>query len=130
MYWIITIQPVVCGKRKKWSFLAVYDSDHPQARWGGSVKFYPVSPNYAEMQEMVNRSFVTPKSIPHTLRDDNRQIYLCTQHMNNIHHGQHKGELITTAASCLRYAMRWVTVFELGLIDQETWDLFQDHGKI
>jgi hypothetical protein len=130
MYWQIRIHPVVCGKRKDWTLLAVYDSDHPQQRWGGSVKFYPVKPNYNEMMQMVNRSKVTPKSIPHLLMDEEKQIYMCTQDKNNIYAGHEKGERVTTAAACLRFAMRWITVFELGLIDQKTWSLFQQHGKI
>ncbi|MGN1197924.1 MAG: hypothetical protein ACI4TA_10005 [Acetatifactor sp.] len=130
MYWTIRIRPVVCGKRKDWTLLAVYDSDHPQQRWGGSVKFYPAKPNYDEMMQMVNRSKVTPKSIPHLLRDADNQIYMCTQDRNNIYAGHNKGEKVTTAAACLRFAMRWITVFELGLIDQKTWSLFHEHGKI
>lgn len=130
MYWTIRIHPVVCGKRKDWTLLAVYDSDHPQQRWGGSVKFYPVKPNYDEMMQMVNRSKVTPKTIPHLLRDEDNQIYMCTQDRNNIYAGHNKGEKVTTAAACLRFAMRWITVFELGLIDQKTWSLFHEHGKI
>ena len=130
MYWQIRIRPVVCGKRKDWTLLAVYDSDHPQQRWGGSVKFYPVKPNYAEMMDLVNRSRVTPKCIPHLLRDESNQIYMCTQARSNIHAGREAGEKVTTAAACLRFAMRWITVFELGLIDQQTWTLFQAHGKI
>ncbi len=130
MYWTVRLHPVVCGKRKDWTLLAVYDPDHPQARWGGSVKFYPVKPNYNEMMQLVNQSRVTPKTIPHLLTDEDNQIYMCTQHKDNIHPGTHKGELVTTAAACLRFAMRWITVFELGLIDQKTWSLFQEHGKI
>lgn len=130
MYWTVRIHPVVCGKRKDWTLLAVYDPDHPQQRWGGSVKFYPVKPNYDEMMQLVNRSSVTPKSIPHLLRDEDDQIYMCTQDRNNISAGQHKGEKVTTAAACLRFAMRWITVFELGLIDQKTWTMFQHHGEI
>ena len=130
MYWTIRIHPVVCGSRKDWTLLAVYDSDHPQQRWGGSVKFYPVKPNYDEMMKMVNHSRVTPKTIPHLLRDDDNQIYMCTQDRNNIYAGQSRGQKVTTAAACLRFAMRWITVFELGLIDQKTWSLFHEHGKI
>ena len=130
MAWEIRIRPVICGQRKDWTLLAVYDSDHPAQRWGGSVKFYPVKPNYEEMQQMVNRSSVTPKTIPHLLRDSEEQIYLCTQHRRNIYAGRNSKEKVTSAAACLRFAMRWITVFELGLIDQKTWSLFQDHGKI
>lgn len=130
MAWEIRIRPVVCGQRKDWTLLAIYDSDHPAQRWGGSVKFYPIKPNYEEMQQMVNRSHVTPKIIPHTLRDDYGQIYLCTQDRKNIHASGAPYGKVTSAAACLRFAMRWISVFELGLIDQKTWSLFQDHGKI
>ena len=130
MYWQVRIHPVVCGQRKDWTLLAVYDSDHPQQRWGGSVKFYPVKPNYNEMMQLVNRSSVTPKTIPHLLRDEDNQIYMCTQDRNNIFASHEKGGKVTTAAACLRFAMRWITVFELGLIDQKTWSLFHEHGKI
>ena len=79
---------------------------------------------------MVARSRVTPKTIPHLLTDEQGQLYMCTQDRNRIEAGVNKGDRVDTAASCLRYAMRWITVFELGLIDQRTWTLFQDHGKI
>lgn len=131
MYWQLSIHPVnALGRRRDWTFLAVYDSDHPQQRWGGSVKFYPVKPNYEDMCKLVERSRVTPKRIPHLLRDNENQVYMCTQDRTKIQAGHKKGEEVATAATGLRLAMRWVNVFELGLIDQKTWDMFQDEGKI
>lgn len=138
LYWNITIRPVICGKRKNWTFLAVYDSDHPRHSFGGSVKFYPVKPNYIEMVHLVNSSNVVPKTIPHLLRDDLNQIYICTNAYSSLviptsksrtRNFQQLCEKVSAATS-LRYAMRWVTVFELGLIDQKTWSLFHEHGKI
>ena len=130
MYWTVRLRPVICGKRKDWTILMVYDEDHPQVRWGGSLKVYPVKPNIDEMQALVDRAFVSPKTIPHLLRDDDQQLYMCTQHTDNVHAGRNRGEKVTTAAACLRFAMRWITVFELGLIDQTTWSKFQAHGEI
>ncbi|MBG0787548.1 MAG: hypothetical protein H0S79_20860 [Anaerolineaceae bacterium] len=130
MYWQIRIHPVICGSRKDWTLLAVYDSDHPQKRYSGSVRFYPAKPNYLEMVERVNQSMVKPKTIPHLWRDKDKQFYFCSQDVRNIHAGRGKGEKVTTAAACLRFAMRWITIFELGLIDQKTWSLFHQHGKI
>jgi len=104
----------------------VYDDDHPQKGWGGSVKVYPVKPNFNEMLAMVNRSSVTPKTIPHMVRDNDQQLYMCTQHRDNIR----IDERCFSAAEGLRYAMRWITVFELGLIDQITWSKFQSDGQI
>lgn len=130
MYWTIRLQPVVVGKRKDWTFLAVYDSDHPQQRWGGSVKYYPAKPNYSEMLKMLQKAYPGTIQVPHTLRDEKNNIYICTQDQDLVHASHEKGGLVTSAASCLRFAMRWVTVFELSLIDPKTWELFQQHGKI
>ena len=130
MYWSVRLRPIICGQRKDWTILMVYDNDHPQIRHGGSLKAYPAKPNIDEMQAMVNRSSVSPKNIPHLMQDEDRQLYMCTQDINNIHGGRKKGEKVTTAAACLRFAMRWITVFELGLIDPTTWAKFQRHGEI
>jgi hypothetical protein len=131
MYWTINLRPVNAkGEARNWVLLGVYDEDHPQQRWGGSVKFYPVSPNYDEMMELVRKSSVTPKRIPHLLRDNDGQVYMCSQDRNRIEAGHNRGDRVTTAATGLRFAMRWINVFELGLIDQKTWDLFQKEGMI
>lgn len=132
MYWRITLQPVVCGERKHWTVLAVYDYDHPQRRWGGSIKFYPVKPNYEEMVQMVNKSEVLPKSIPHLLKDTNNQIYICSIQRPILDLKQTYNDLCEelSVATSLRNVMRWITVFELGLIDQKTWYLFHEFGKI
>lgn len=130
--WLISLHPVVCGSRKHWELLAVYDHDHPHKRWGGSVRMYPLSPNINQMKNMVINSGIKydrSTIIPHLL-SDGKEIYLCTQDMNNINDGSGKDKKITSAAACLRFASRWITVFELGLIDQKTWDLFNQHGKI
>ena len=130
MYCEIQLMPIICGKRMPFNCIMIYDNDHPQICWGGSVKAYPAKPNIREMQAMVDRSHVYPKSIPHLLRDEDGQLYLCSQHKNNIHAGRKQGEKVTTAAACLRYVMRWYTIFALGLMDQTTWTKFQKHGEI
>ena len=123
MYWQVRIHPVVCGKRKDWTLLAIYDSKHPIAG-GSGIKWYPAKPNYNEMMQMVNNSNITPKTIPHLLRDDDNRIYICTQGKPDL--DEYYGVKVRTAAYSLRFAMRWITYFELGLIDQQTWSLF--HG--
>lgn len=131
MYWQIHLRPVNAkGEARDWTLLGVYDEDHPQQRWGGSVKFYPVSPNYDEMMELVRKAHVSPARIPHLLRDGDGQVYMCSQDRTRIKSGHNRGELVTTAATGLRFAMRWINIFELGLIDQKTWTMFQHEGEI
>lgn len=127
MFWTISLSPKILDEHHDWTFLAVYDADHPQQRWGGSVKFYPVSPNYQEMQARLEASDVTPKIIPHVLRDDERQAYVCSQHMDMIDAGHKKGDKVTSASGCLRNVIWWVNMFEWGLIDQDIWSEFQRH---
>lgn len=123
MYWQVRIRPDVLGERKDWTFLAVYDEDHPKQRWGGSVKFYPVSPNYEEMKARVEESSVTPKTIPHMLHDSENQLYLCSQHRDLVE----AGKMVTSASACLRNVIYWVNMFEWGLLDQAIWDEFHIH---
>ena len=125
MYWQVRIRPDVLGKRKDWTFLAVYDADHPQKRWGGSVKFYPVKPNFEEMKALVEASSVTPKTIPHVLHDTENQVYLCSQHRDIVE----AGDKVLSASGCLRNVIYWVNMFEWGLLDQAIWDEFHMHRQ-
>ena len=158
MYWIINLNPVVCGKRCRWTLLAVYDDDHPKKCWGGSVKFYPVKPNIQEMHAMVARSHVTPEIIPCLLRDEQGQLWICYQSCDIlirairtwINRGNDVNQDIDTiirttleqeglgvnrddgamytAASCLSSIMQWIILFELGLMDQRKWSVFSGTG--
>ncbi|MDR1541421.1 MAG: hypothetical protein LBU32_26170 [Clostridiales bacterium] len=126
MFWRVAVSPTVAGRRtRKWTLLMVYDDDHPKVRYGGSVKVYPVLPNHADMMALVRNSRVTPKTIPHLLAGPGG-FYMCTADTASIQADQR----VTSAAQCLRFAMRWINVFELGLRDQRTWSLFQKHGRI
>lgn len=121
MYSIIETHPIISGQRKDWTLLAVYDSDHPHRRWGGSVKFYPIKPNYEEMLRRVNNSNVTPNSIPHLLRDETNQIYISA-----VNHEQ----IVINATTALANVMRWISMFEIGLTNQNIWSVFCGTGKL
>ena len=131
MYWLVRFCPVVAGRKTRTYTLAlVYDEDHPKLRYGSSVKAYPLSPTIDELQQMINRMpNVSPKNIPHTLVDSRGERYLCSADTSNIKTDMKNGG-VTSAATSLRFAMRWINIFELGLIDPETWAKFQRHGEI
>lgn len=131
MYWIVRFCPIVAGRRTRpYRLMLVYDPDHPKARYGTSVRAYLVTPTLDELQQIVNRMpSVSPKNIPHTLPDGSGGRYLCSSHYTDVKTDL-GGEGVTSAATSLRFAMRWVTIFELGLLDPVTWKLFQGHGKI
>lgn len=131
MYWLVKFSPIVAGRKTRTYHLAlVYDEDHPKARYGSSVKAYLLSPTIDELQQMVNRMpSVSPKNIPHTLVDSKGERYLCSADTTNIKTDLKHGG-VTSAATSLRFAMRWINIFELGMIDPETWGKFQKHGEI
>ena len=54
---------------------------------------------------------------------------MCSADTSNIKTDMKNGG-VTSAATSLRFAMRWINIFELGLIDPETWAKFQRHGEI
>ena len=131
MYWSGSCTPVVAGrKRRTYNFLLVYDPEHPNIRFGSSVKCYLIGPTIDDLQTIVNRNpLITEKKIPHLLVDQKNELYLCSSDRSDCSDDLSNGG-ITSAATSLRFAMRWMNAFELGLIDPETWGDFQLHGVI
>lgn len=133
--WMIHCQPSIAGRDKRYcrayDIALIYDNDHPQARYGSSVKAYPLNPTVDQLQDIVNRtSGVSPKNIPHLLRDGNGELYLCSADIRDVSTSLDSKGGITSAATSLRFALRWINIFELGLIDPVTWGKFQKHGEI
>ena len=132
MYWTVQFTPTIAGKKTRTYNLAlVYDEDHPKARYGSSVKAYLLRPTIEDLQKIVNNTpGITDKSIPHLLRDSKGELYLCSVDTSNCKDDLDKGG-ITSAATSLRFAMKWINIFEMGLVDPDyTWKKFQKHGEI
>jgi hypothetical protein len=125
MYWNIKLQPIVCGSRKNWALLMVYHDDHPQKTWGCSINIYPVTPSSDEMLERMNAARIESQHIPNTIRDCFGNVHLSVESRISYERSR---ITIASAAALLRQAMRWVTAFELGLIDPKTWANFQGYG--
>ena len=133
--WMVHCQPSIAGRDKRYcrayDIALIYDNDHPQARYGSSVKAYLLKPTVDQLQDIVNRtSGVTPKNIPHLLKDGNGELYLCSADTRNVSTSLDSAGGITSAATSLRFALKWINIFELGLIDPVTWGKFQRHGEI
>ena len=133
--WMVHCQPSIAGRDKRfcraYDIALIYDNDHPQARYGSSVKAYLLNPTVDQLQDIVNRtSGVAPKNIPHLLRDGNGELYLCSADTRDVSTSLDSAGGITSAATSLRFALRWINIFELGLIDPVTWGKFQRHGEI
>ena len=117
MYWKVKICPFIRGERKEWMVLAVYSSDYPSK---DSFRFYPVSPSYSEMTEIVRLSEVTPKIVPHLFRDNNQLICFDIASANDV---LSKNGVESVVPGIARVA-RWIYHFEIGLGDPKVWKMF------
>lgn len=90
---------------REYHVMAVYDNNHPNQRMGSSVRVYLIMPDVDEL-------IAECKFLPHhLLRDDVGNTYLCTNEAGD----QLIGTTITTAASVLGWAQKWLIAYELVL---------------
>ena len=122
MYWVGSLSPELYRSNKPWYVQAVYQHNHPDnSNYGGSVRIYTIEPN---LEKMIKRSKIG--SIPHTLHDEEGQIYLCTANMDDVK----AGNVVTSAASSLAWAAKWISSFELWIGGEISGDEFGSHGRI
>jgi hypothetical protein len=115
--WLGSVAPgLLKGGKRTYLLHAVYDHNHPHnSSFGGSVKVYVLDPDLDDMSERLK--------IPHLLRDSAGSVYLCTAR----HEDFKAGKVTTSAASALAWAVKWISLFELYLSDEVTYDQFAGH---
>lgn len=107
-----------------WNVMAVYDNDHgfrskESMGMGGTVKIYLVEP---DINELISSLDWRPH---HLLIDSNNQLYLCTTEAQYVKTGNE----VTSAASSLAWAVKWLMCFELVLTgDMTTAEFDKPHG--
>lgn len=128
LYWIGAVSPGVYetkfGVKRTYNLMAVYQQNHPEQRMGSSVFVYPVLPDAEELMEELYRK--TGKYPSHILRDSNNQRYLCTAESSNVM----TGNTVTTAASVIGWAVKWLLAFELVLTGDLPVEKFNEHHGI
>jgi hypothetical protein len=62
----------------------------------------------------------------HLLRDSDNQLYLCTAEADDIK----VGKKVTSAASVVGWAVKWLLAFELVLTGDLPKEKFNEHGGI
>jgi hypothetical protein len=103
-----------------WNILAVYNNNHPQQVMGSSVRIYLIDP---DINEIIEGLGWTPT---HLLRDSSNQVYLCTAEAGNIKTGKE----VTSAASVIAWAVKWLMAFELVWTGDLPKEKFNEHGGI
>lgn len=104
--------------RGRWYLQAVYDNNHPHNNtYGGSVKVYAVEPDLETLQERLG------EPIPHLLKDAGGNLYMCTARMEDVT----TGRTVTSAASSLSWAAKWISAFELWMAGELSTEYFAGH---
>ena len=123
MYWKIRLFPIICGNRKDWTIFIVYHDSHPlRDKYGCTINVYPVKPNAEEILKMINEAGISSTTIPNTIKDCDGLIQLSVETIEWTDQSK-----VITAAKYLINAMRWISFFELGLIDNTTWAIFSGY---
>lgn len=109
-YWIITLNPNVCGNCRRWTILAVYDRDYTN---NFECRFYPIQPNFEEMKKLLNN-----KEISFLKSSDKNNIeQFDSDHNNKLHKPCAHSNLISI--------IYWINLFELSLIYNKAWKWFK-----
>lgn len=98
-----------------WTVMVIYDHNHPHNNsYGGSLRVYSIKPDLNELYKEVG-------NIPHTLRDANGNLYMCTARKEDID----SGSRTTSAVKALGWASKWIFTVEgwlAGEIGNEVFD--------
>ena len=92
----------------------------PQQVMGSSVRVYPVLP---DVDDLIRKCGFRPF---HLLSDSSNNLYLCTNEADNVS----TGSTVTSAASVLGWAVKWLMSYELVLTGDLSKEMFNRHGGI
>lgn len=128
LYWQGAVSPGIYeskfGEKRIYHLMAVYQQNHPEQRMGSTVFVYPLLPDAEELMEELHRK--TGQYPSHILRDSNNQRYLCTAESSDVQ----VGNTVTTAASVIGWAVKWLMAFELVLTGDLSVERFNQHHGI
>lgn len=117
LQWHGYVHPDNVRRGASWELCLIYDHNHPHnSTYGGSVRVYSVEPDLNELRNALG-------GIPHLLRDPNGNVHICTARTEDIK----LGRVQTSAASCLAWAVKWITVFELWMAGTVSTSEFENH---
>ncbi len=114
--WIGYLRPGLLGD-EGWDWLveAIYENNHPNSRMGSSVLVYLRQPD-------INLLINSTGWRPHHLLSSSEGLYLCTARSQDTH--GYEAEKTTSAATVLRWAVKWLAGYELVLAGVMTKDEF------
>lgn len=116
-YWIITLNPNVCGNCRRWTILAVYDRDYTTTF---ECRFYPIQPDFAEMKKLLNNKYNEILFLKSSDKDSS------DKNNNRPFNVDHEAKSYKPCAhSSLLSIIYWINFFELSLIYRKAWKRFK-----
>lgn len=108
-----------------WTLAAVYQNDHPNnSTYGGSIRIYSIKPDIDSLYRRL-------RWIPHLLDDEDGLKYLCTSESGDFKafkDSKDRVKKVTSAASALSWASKWIFLFESWIHEEISKDEFASHG--
>ena len=114
--WLGRLRPGLLGKNGwDWLVEAIYENNHPHAQMGSSVMVFLREPD-------INLLINSTGWRPHHLLSSNKGLYLCTARSEDTHASL--SNWTTSAATVLRWAVKWLAAYELVLAGKMTQEEF------
>lgn len=118
LYWYGAVKPKVLSEDSEWYLQVIYQNNHPDnSTYGGSIRVYTIEPD-------LNKMFKELGGIPHVLRDEYENKFICTARREDFLAGRQESH---SAASAIAWAVKWITVFELWLDNKVSTQEFEAH---
>ena len=126
LYWRGTVQPTGPGGIV-WDVMLIYENNHPhtgEKEWGGSVRILPVNPRLRDLQALMPEGTL----LPHVYSDyygKDRELFICTA---DPRYFKGAGDRLTTAASALSWACKWMMLCEMWINGEIGDDLAEENN--
>lgn len=122
MYWTVTLKISEKGFTKPWTFLLIYEKNHPNnLSYGGSVKVVPINPGFDELERVARAN--GRKGVPHVVNKEGFGKYLCTRATDEVEDGKKRAG---TAVQAAAWAVDWAVHFEVSMKYKDVWNKWVD----
>lgn len=115
MFWGVSADIPCPGGSKKWTFLLVYEKEHPHKyKSMDSIVVFPKKPSFEELERMAKERGYS--YLPHVVYTRKHRGYLSLPEFPDG--GHYDVDTFKSAATCALLAVKWATIFEADFGDK------------
>ena len=134
MYWVLKMNISKTDAFEPWTFLLIYNSDHPNnnSYGGSSVEVIPLVPDVEQLHERVKEAkgkyFSSTPPVPRLKKmyADPGVYTLCTRVPFKE---DYNSNTVTTAVVYATWAVEWALHFELSMRDNRVWNKWIENSR-